>query len=463
LKTGGDVVPPAGTYDTVLEVLAISSDSPFLRSLTRALSRSDLKIVTEADFHSGLEAAIRDDTELVLLDLSLKNCNPFDFLTTMLKVNPAAQVLFITEQYSRESAIEAIQMGAADYLSKSTPADDLRHRFDTFIAAVRTRQNAKQLHGELPLTFAYEGIVGRSPLMLKVFDRIRSVSPHFRNVLVSGATGTGKELVARTLHRLSPGAAGPFVVCNCVTLREGSSESDLLGYVRTSPSGAAEDHPGYFELAQGGTLFLDEIADANLEAQARLVRVLQDHVVHRVGSPAPHEIDLRVVASTNRDLRSMVADKLFREDLYYRMSAVEITLPLLSKRPEDLFLLARQFIERFAAQYNKRLSGMTRKAESVLFRYSWPGNVRELENVLGYACMMAQGDALDVRDLPEWQLAERPVFEDTDSELCSLKEVQRRHVQRVLRHVKDNKGLAAEILGIGRTTLYRMLRSGSND
>jgi len=293
--------------------------------------------------------------------------------------------------------------------------------------------------------------------MLEVFDRIRRVAPHFRNILISGDTGTGKELVARSLHRLGPVPSGPFVVCNCGAMVETLFESEVFGHVQGAFTGAVQDKKGYFELAHRGTLFLDEIGDASLSTQAKLLRVLQDHVVQRVGSPALHEVDVHVVTATNRDLRAMVTEKKFREDLYYRISPVEIKLPRLSRRREDLPLLERHFLERFAAQYNKPIRGITRKTQILLARHSWPGNVRELENVLAHASMMAQGDVIDVRDLPEMMRVEQSNIGDLDPDLRSLEEVQRQHVQHVLKVVKDNKAQAAEILGIGRTTLYRIL------
>jgi len=248
------------------------------------------------------------------------------------------------------------------------------------------------------------------------------------------------------------------VVCNCASMVETLFESELFGYVRGAFTGAMQDKKGYFELARGGTLFLDEIGDTSLSAQTKLLRVLQDHVVQRVGSSVGHEVNVRVVAATNRDLRAMVAQKTFREDLYYRISSVEIKLPRLSRRREDLPLLERHFVEKFAARFQKPIRGITRKAQILLARYAWPGSVRELENVLAHACMMARGDAIDVCDLPEVFHGEGLSATDWDPDLRSLEEVQKKHIRDILRAVKGNRKEAAEILGIGRTTLYRFLR-----
>jgi DNA-binding NtrC family response regulator len=372
-------------------------------------------------------------------------------------VNPTINVILLTREYSTELAVEAIQKGAADYLNKPISVEALRLRIKKFVDSARERHEATKLSHELLRNFRFEGIVGWSPLMLEVFDKIRRTGPHFRNILVTGDTGTGKELVAHSLHRLSPASSGPFVVCNCAAMVETLFESELFGHVKGAFTGALQDKKGYFELANGGTVFLDEIGEASLSTQAKLLRVLQDHVVQRVGSPIRHEVDVRVVVATNRDLRSMVTQKNFREDLYYRICAVEIKLPTLSRRREDLPLLEHHFLERYAAQYKKSIRGITRKAQILLARYSWPGNVRELENVIAHACMMTRGDAIDAHDLPDVFRSERFDAGDWDPDRSSLEEVQRRHVRRVLKAVGNNRAEAAEILGIGRTTLYRIL------
>jgi DNA-binding NtrC family response regulator len=451
------MVPQAAVSDPPVRIVAIDDDPEFLDFLTHALSGNGLEIITSADPERGLELALGAATDIVLLDLVMPSCSGFDLLEKIVKANPTINVILLTGEYSTELAVEAIQKGAADYLNKPISVEALRLRVNKFVDTARERHDATQLSHDLMETFQFAGIVGWSPLMLEVFDRIRRVAPHFRNILVSGDTGTGKELVARSLHRLSPVSSGPFVVCNCAAMVETLFESELFGHVKGAFTGALQDKKGYFELAHKGTLFLDEIGDASLATQAKLLRVLQDHAVQRVGSPVLHEVDVHVVTATNRDLRAMVAEKQFREDLYYRIAGVEIKLPRLSRRREDLPLLERHFLERFSAQFNKHLRGITRKAQIVLARHSWPGNVRELENVLSHACMMAQGDAIDVRDLPEELQNQKPHMGDWDPELCSLEEVQRRHVLRVLKAVKDNKAQAAEILGIGRTTLYRFM------
>jgi DNA-binding NtrC family response regulator len=438
-----------------VRIVAIEDDLEFLHFLTDVLSADGLEIVGETDAGRGLGLALNGSTDIVLVDLS--SCNELEILDRITTFNPTISVILLTDHYSAESAVEAIQRGAADYLNKPISVDRLRRRVGKFVSIARERSRARELSHELVGTFQFDGIVGSSPLMLEVFDRIRHVGPHFKNILVSGETGTGKELVARALHRLSQATSGPFVVCNCAAVIQTLFESELFGHVRGAFTGALQDKKGYFELAHKGTLFLDEIGDASLEIQAKLLRVMQDHVVQRVGSPALHQIDVRVVAATNRDLRAMVMEKQFREDLYYRISAVEIKVPPLNRRKEDLPLLERYFVEHYAAEYKKKLRGISRKAQIILSRYFWPGNVRELENVLAHACMMAQGEVIEVRDLPDVLQNELPNITDEEIDLCSLQLIQYRHISRILKYARNNKLQAAEILGISRTTLYRFL------
>jgi transcriptional regulator with PAS, ATPase and Fis domain len=293
--------------------------------------------------------------------------------------------------------------------------------------------------------------------MMEVYAKIRRIAPHFRTVLVTGATGTGKELVARALHRLSPASRGQFVVCNCSALVDNLVESELFGYVRGAFTGATQDKVGMFEHADHGTIFLDEIGELAPAAQAKLLRVLQDRQVQRVGSLTPRSIDVRVIAATHRNLKTMVRDGQFREDLYYRLAVVEIPLPILGNRREDLPLLERHFIEKFSTEYNKSIAGLVRRAQTRLATYPWPGNVRELENVIGNACMMVDGNLIDIRDLPE--RLRGPLNEDLggDETFLSLDEMQRRHILRVLEGVGGNKARAAEVLGIGRATIYQLL------
>jgi len=441
----------------VFKLLAIDDDPQILSLIAEELGDEGLEILRAEDPEVGFEIFLQARPRIVLLDLIMPGVSGMDVLKRIIGSDPGANVIVISGHYSAESAMEAIQQGACDYLTKPLDFQRLRHRIASFLAEAEIRRRTLLLDQELVRACQFEGIVSRSPLMLDVFARIRRVAPHFKTVLVNGATGTGKELVAGALHRLSAASPGRLVACNCSALVESLVESELFGYVKGAFTGAIQDRAGLFENADGGVIFLDEIGDLSLGAQAKLLRVLQDHHVRRVGSSVSRNVDVRVIAATNRDLRKMVREGQFREDLYYRLAVVEIALPTLANRREDLPLLQRYFVERFAAQYKKPISGLTRRAQSLMATYPWPGNIRELENVVGNACMMADGRFIDTNDLPERLRTRFTGDSVVDDDLLSLDEVQKRHVMRVLDRVGGNKARAAEILGLGRATIYQLL------
>jgi len=297
---------------------------------------------------------------------------------------------------------------------------------------------------------------------LQVFSKLRRVAPYFQTALVTGPTGTGKELIAQALHNLSHRSKARLTVCNCSALVETLLESELFGHVKGSFTGATQDKVGIFEYANQGTVFLDEIGELPLPAQAKLLRVLQSQELQRVGSPVTRVVDVHVIAATNRDLRAMVAEGKFRKDLFYRLSMIEIELPSLAERKEDLPLLQRHFLQRFSTRYGKNFKGISRRAQILLARYSWPGNIRELESVIGNACMMAEGDMIRDVDLPEPLRAEVAKPQSGEDGLISFEELQHRHLDLVLSRVQGNKVRAAEILGISRATLYEMLARRSH-
>jgi two-component system, NtrC family, response regulator HydG len=439
------------------KLLAIDNETLSLELIKNALFDSGLEILTSSDAAGGLELLKQLRPRIVILDLMMPGVNGLEMLGQILGIDPGIEVILITAHYSTEAAVEAIQKGACDYLNKPLNPEKLRRRIFQLRSEAEERHKTYCLDHELLNACQFEGIVARSPMMLEVFAKIRRVAPHFRTVLVTGATGTGKELVARALHRLSPAGSNPFVVCNCSAIVESLLESELFGYVKGAFTGAAQDKLGVFEYATHGTVFLDEIGELPLTAQGKLLRVLQNHEIQRVGSPVPRTVDVRVIAATNRNLLSMVSEGTFRADLYYRLAMVEIKLPGLAERREDLPLLERYFLKKFAAEYNKPVNGLTRRAQTRMANYSWPGNIRELENVIGNACMMVDGAIIDVDDLSEpirGQIRELPAQDDM---LISLEELQKRHTIRVLERVGGNKSQAAEILGVSRATIYQML------
>ena len=451
-----------------VSLLIIDDNPSSLELLSEALAQSGLEILTASDADEGLDLFCDRRPHIVLTDLVMPKMSGMDVLERIMEIDSATDVILMTAHYSSESAVEAIRKGASDYLNKPVSLGILRERIGKLVEEARKRQFSFQLEDELRTSSEFQGIIGRSPLMWEMFSRIRRVAPHYRTLLITGETGTGKDLAARAIHNLSPVASGRYVVLNCSAVVETLFESELFGHVKGSFTGATQDKPGLFEHAHGGTLFLDEIGDMPLATQAKLLRVLQNQEVQRVGALNAHRVDVRVIAATNHDLQAAIAEKRFREDLYYRLSMVEIQAPRLVERKEDLPLLQRHFVARFAAQCGKDIRGLTHRAQMRLAQHSWPGNVRELENVIGYAAMMAMSDMIDVQDLHEY-LQAPPVHRERsamplpvlDADSFALQE--RLLVMRALESAGGNQTQAARILRISRDRLRYKIKKHNLD
>jgi DNA-binding NtrC family response regulator len=444
-----------------LSLLIIDDEPSSLEFLSAALRQPGLEILTASDPEEGLDLVFSRRPQVVLTDLRMPGLNGIEVLERIAEFDPSINVVLMTAHYTSESAVEAIKKGASDYLNKPISLSLLRERVNRLLEDARQRTRALQIEDELLASTHFEGIVGRSPLMWDLFARVRRIAPHYRAALITGETGTGKDLIARTLHQLSPVANGRYVVLNCSAVVETLFESELFGHVKGSFTGALQDKTGLFEHAHGGTIFLDEIGDMPLATQAKLLRVLQNQEVQRVGALTARKIDVRVIAATNHDLRQAIAEKRFREDLYYRLSMVEIEVPRLAERREDLPLLERHFVAKFAQQFKKEIRGLTQRAQVRLARHDWPGNVRELENVMGHACMMVMGDTIDLADLPSYlrtpgeSIRQEPVSIPED--IRSLEEQERALLMKAIEAAGGNQSEAARILRIGRDALrYKM-------
>jgi DNA-binding NtrC family response regulator len=451
-----------------LSIVIIDDNPGSLEMLSAALTQPSVTIHTASDPEQGLDLIFEKHPQIVLTDLVMPKIDGLEVLDRVMEFDPSIDVVLMTAHYSTESAVDAIRRGASDYLNKPVSIASLRARIGKLIDDASQQRRAAQIEGELLAAAQFEGMVGRSPQMLDLFARIRRVAPHFRTLLVTGQTGTGKDLIARALHHLSPVSQGQFVVLNCSAVVETLFESELFGHVKGAFTGATHDKMGLVEHANGGVLFLDEIGDMPMSTQAKLLRTLQNQEVQRVGSLGIRKVDVRVVAATNHDLHAAMGEKRFREDLYYRLSMVEIYAPRLADRPEDLPLLTRHFVARFARQYGKHIRGLTHRAQITLLRHDWPGNVRELENVLGNACMMVMGDTIDVPDLPAYLRAPREEISvirgaapETGVEPDSLEAHERRLVIEALERAGGNQSQAARLLRIGRDALrYKMKKHG---
>ena len=328
-----------------MKLLVIDDDPQNVKLVRFALAKEpDLELHSANDSKAGMEMIQRLRPQIVLLDLVMPGVQGMEFLQKILEFDPGIDVILMTGYYSTESAVEAIQKGACDYFPKPFSTEKLRQRVGQIVAESKRRERSLKLDNDLLENFEFEGMIGRSPLMVDLFSKIQRIAPHFNSVLVTGATGTGKELMAKALHRLSPVRSGPFVALNCSSITETLAESELFGHVKGAFTGAMQDKVGVFEYADGGTALLDEIGDMPLAMQAKLLRVLQSHEIQRVGSPAVRKINVRVVAATNRNLPEMVREGKFREDLYFRLCMVELKLPSLTERLEDLPMLQRETV-----------------------------------------------------------------------------------------------------------------------
>ena len=435
-------------------VLVIDPDVGVSEAFGRALLGLPVVVLRAGDRAEGISLYREFLPQMVLLDSKLDDGEVP--LPDLFAGDSALDVVLMTDRPTETGALAAVARGASNLLSKPLEPSKVRQLVSGLIAQAETRRHTLELDNELLEAYQFQGMVGRSPRMLEVFSRVRRVAPLFQTALLTGPTGTGKDLIAKALHNLSPRSHEKFVVCNCSALTETLLESQLFGHVKGAFTGATHDRAGLFEYANRGTLFLDEIGELSLAAQARLLRILQSQELQRVGSPVTSTVDVHVIAATNRDVRDLAAKGQFRADLFYRLAMVEIQLPPLADRMEDLPLLQRHFLQHFSTKYSKKLNGISRRAQILLTRHSWPGNVRELENVIGNACMMAQGKVVSDADLPE-AIRLQIAGPAKGAGVMTLEEVQSRHLEYVLKLVDGNKARAAEVLGVSRATIYGML------
>ena len=446
-------------------IVIVDDEQGILDVVSRVARRAGYDAMTYSNGRDAIAALQTMRADLVLVDLRMPEVGGLDVLRAIRDTNPRCQAVLMTGYASVDTAVEAIKLGATDYLSK--PLDF--GRLEELLANVRDdldrRRNLLSIESDVARRLEFCGMIGRGPAMQELFGMIRRLAPHVRTALVSGETGTGKELVARALHQLGPRRERRFVTVNCSAVVETLFESELFGHVRGAFTGATDNKSGLFELADGGTLFLDEIGELPLSLQAKLLRVLELGEVHRVGSLDPRKVNVYVVAATNRDLRAEVAAGRFRSDLYYRLNVVEVALPPLRERREDIPYLTAAFVRETSDRLQKPLLGLTPGAERVLAMAPWDGNVRELRNVIERACILADGDFITERELsismpPARHTLQAPATasaQDSTASADLLVTVEREHIQRALVRARGNKKAAARMLGLSRRALYRRL------
>lgn len=438
------------------KILIIEDQESYRTTLEEALS-TDYEVVAVSSGEQALEAAADDAFDLVVTDLRLGGMSGVEAIRALKKGDPYLEAVVMTAFGTVESAVEAMKEGAYDYLSKPFNLDEFLILVKNAIERRELRTTVRRLQKDLQQRYGFQRIIGKSPAMQKISQTLVKVAASDATVLITGESGTGKGLLARSIHHNSPRRERSFVEINCAGLPEPLLESELFGHARGAFTDAKVARKGLIEEANEGTFFLDEIGDASLAIQAKLLKVLEDGQLRRVGENAPRSVNVRFLAATNKDLREEVEKGSFREDLYFRLHVVSVALPPLRERPEDVPLLAHHFLGELAQRAGKPIRELSPGALEVLRSYSWPGNIRELRNVLEHAIIMAEGDVIHEADLPAFLRSSPPPNGATDFGEVSLTDLERRHIQNLLESQND-LGTVAKILGIGRTTLWRKMK-----
>jgi DNA-binding NtrC family response regulator len=451
-------------------LLVVDDEQGILDVVGRFARRAGFDVVACSGGHQALAQLRTRHADVAMVDLRMPDIGGLDVIRGIREIDPRCQAVLMTGYATVDTAVEAIKLGAMDYLSKPLDFARLEQLLVSIREDIERRRSIFEIEGDVAKRLEFCGMIGRGPLMQELFGMIRRLAPHVRTALVSGETGTGKELVARALHQVGPRRDRRFVTVNCSAVVETLFESELFGHMRGAFTGATDNKPGLFELADGGTLFLDEIGELPPSSQAKLLRVLELGEVHRVGSLEARRVDVHVIAATNRDLRTEVGAGRFRSDLYYRLNVVEVKLPPLRDRREDIPYLTAGFVRQTSERLQKPVSGLTPGAERLLSSGQWEGNVRELRNVIERACILVDGDCISERELsvtmptlapPHAATAPdstvRPVHAAVAGEKDLLVTVERDHIQRALVRAGGNKKAAAKMLGLSRRALYRRL------
>jgi len=439
------------------KILIVDDDPGSLSSLGEAMSREGYTVTLASDGEEALRLGNDQDFDVVITDLRMQGVDGLQVVRTLKNSRPDTVVIVMTGFASMETVVDAISAGAYDYISKPFRLDQMRLKVRQSMDQAKLLRENRDLREKVQDRDLQGVIIGSSPKMVEVFKTIAKVAGTDATVLVQGDSGTGKELVARSIHRLGPRKERPFLAVNCTAVTESLLESELFGYVKGAFTGAAASKRGIFEAADRGTVFLDEISDTTPAMQSKLLRVLESGEIMPVGSSVASHVNVRIIAATNGNLTELVGGKKFREDLYYRLKVVTIELPPLRERLSDLPLLFDFFLKEYSSRAGKTLA-VNPQVFSYLEDFAWPGNVRQLENVVERAVALNTSGVFDVEDLPEEiQSVRRPAARRGDSQWLTLEQMEDRYIREVLEGTGGNISRAAEILGIDRRTLYRKL------
>ena len=446
--------------ESKIPVLIIEDEEAHADALAEALEREGYELTIATSGEEGLDIFRLGDPQVIVTDLKLGgSIDGIGILKEVTSSERSCAVVLITAHSSIETCKEALREGAYDYIPKPIDLDMLRATVNRAAEKIQLERTNRRLQTQLEQKFDFAGVIGESPTMLKVLDKLNRAADSNVPVLLQGPSGTGKELCAEAIHYNSPRKNKPFIPVNCAGLSDTLLESELFGHVKGAFTGAETDRKGFFAMADGGTLFLDEIGDMPQNMQAKLLRVLEDQVVIPVGATTGTQVDVRIISATNQNLEEMIEKKEFRQDLYYRIRGVNIQIPSLQERRADIPLLLNHFVEEFAESENRNVKGFTPSAMRILKSYEWPGNVRELRNCVKMMVVMADSELLDITDLPI------EIHENTGTEVelnnlagINLTELEKTAIKRTLDMVNGNREQAAKMLGIGERTLYRKIK-----
>ncbi len=447
-----------------LRVLIIDDEKPHAEAVAESLARVGYECVIATSGKAGADKIEKEDFDVILTDLRMQDLDGLALLRKAKQDLPEAEVVLITGYGDVKTAVEAIKEGASNYLTKPVDMGELRAIVDKAGERLRLARANRELQRQLDEKFGFEGVVGNSAKMHDIIAKLRDIAPTSATVLIQGETGTGKELVAKAIHNNSPRKNKPFVAMNCTALNENLLEDELFGHEPGSYTGADRLRKGRFEHANGGTLFLDEVGDMPVTLQAKLLRVLEDKEVFRIGSNEPIKVNVRLLSATNHDLEAACAAGKFRQDLYFRLKVVTVKLPPLRERREDIPLLTAHFLKEFNQLHGKRVQGISEALRRALAAYDWPGNVRELRNLIESMIVQDHDGILDLNDIQEGDSLRATLSPNNHAASPSglvgrpLNEVERYYIEQTLDLTGGNREEAARMLGIGERTLYRKIK-----
>ncbi len=438
-------------------ILVVDDERSIRDSLEMVLKEEGYEVQTANDGKEAQKLLEEHNFDILITDLKMPELDGIQLTKHCLQTYPQTSVIIITAYGSLETAIEALRLGAYDYILKPFEFDDVLIKVQNLIKHKELILENQALRREIHARYDFSNIVGQSPQMKEVFKLIEKVAKTKGNVLITGKSGTGKELVARAIHYNSDRANKPFVAINCGAIVGTLMESEFFGHKKGSFTGAIRDKDGFFKIANGGTLFLDEVGDIPLHLQVKLLRAIEEGVIMPVGGTTPIHIDVRIIAATNRDLLKDVEEGRFRDDLYYRLNVVEIKLPSLNERKEDIPLLVDHFIKKYNKELKRRVLGTDNETMRILMNYPWKGGIRELENVIERALILCEGDYITKHDLPPNMVREEYLSSVPDRLKDAVAAFEKEHILNILRRTGNNKEEAAKLLDISLSSLYRKM------